>query len=107
MEKKRNNFIYEPIDLCACYEPICEPPQDFLDACRKRWADYYAELEKAKPSVPTFYGQDEDGVLYFYHGNIRIRVSEHFAEDGKPIGTLIEDIIRYSANQKLGISQAG
>ena len=24
------NYIYEPIDLCACYEPMVEPPADFI-----------------------------------------------------------------------------
>ena len=32
--KKRNNFnelTYEPIDLCACYEPFFYPPQEQLE----------------------------------------------------------------------------
>ena len=41
--------------------------------------------------------EDEYGTLYFYYGNTRIRVAEHFNDKGKPIGTLIEDVIRYSA----------
>ena len=28
----------EYIDLYACYEPVFEPPLDFLEECRKRWA---------------------------------------------------------------------
>ena len=24
------NYVYEPIDVCACYEPIFEPPADFI-----------------------------------------------------------------------------
>lgn len=24
------NYIYEPIDLCACYEPTFEPHTDFI-----------------------------------------------------------------------------
>ena len=23
------NYVYEPIDLCACYEPMVFPPDDF------------------------------------------------------------------------------
>ena len=29
-----NNFesyVYEPIDLCACYEPMFEAPADFIE----------------------------------------------------------------------------
>ena len=25
------NYVYESIDLCACYEPIVEPPSDFIN----------------------------------------------------------------------------
>ena len=83
--------MYEPIDLCACYEPMFEAPQELID----EWA---AAREFEEPDgVPTFYVEDEYGTLYFYYGNTRIRVAEHFNDKGKPIGTLIEDVIRYSA----------
>ena len=83
--------MYDPIDLCACYEPMFEAPQELID----EWA---AAREFEEPDgVPTFYVEDEYGTLYFYYGNTRIRVAEHFNDKGKPIGTLIEDVIRYSA----------
>ena len=42
--------------------------------------------------------------MYFYYGNTRIKVSEHFSDKGKPIGMLLEDVIRYSAaHQTAGI----
>ena len=89
-----NNFesyVYEPIDLCACYEPMFEAPQELID----EWA---AAREFEEPDgVPTFYVEDEYGTLYFYYGNTRIRVAEHFNDRGNPIGTLLEDVIRYSA----------
>ena len=88
-----NNFedyVYEPIDLCACYEPIIEAPQELIDEWQ---ADYDAEPDE----VPAFYVVEGDGPLYFYYGNTRIKVSEHFSDKGKPIGTLLEDVIRYSA----------
>ena len=40
-----NNFencVYEPIDLCACYEPIFEPPADFIE-------EWYREHEPQNP----------------------------------------------------------
>ena len=83
------NYVYEPIDLCTCYEPMIDAPQELID----EWNAACAEPEE----VPTFYVEDEYGTLYFYHGNTRIRVAEHFNDRGKPIGTLIEDVIRYSA----------
>ena len=88
------NYEYEPIDLCACYEPMFEAPQELID----EWA---AAREFEEPDgVPTFYVEDEYGTLYFYYGNTRIRVAEHFNDRGKPIGTLLEDVIRYSATHQ-------
>ena len=36
------NFVYEPIDLCACYEPMFEPPADFIE-------EWYREHEPRNP----------------------------------------------------------
>ena len=87
------NYVYEPIDLCACYEPIIIAPQELIDEWQ---AAHNAEI-KEPDEVPTYYVTDEYGTLYFYYGNTRIRVAEHFNDRGKPIGTLIENVIRYSA----------
>lgn len=35
--------------------------------------------------------------MYFYCGNSRLKVSEHFADTGKPVGSLIENVINYAA----------
>ena len=80
------NYVYEPIDLCACYEPMIDAPQELL-----------GEWQTEPDEVPAFYVTEGDGPLYFYYGNTRIKVSEHFSDKGKPIGTLLEDVIRYSA----------
>ena len=45
------------------------------------------------------YRYSKDGQLYFVHGNCRIKVKEHFPADGKPLDTLLEDLIKYSAKQ--------
>lgn len=84
------DYVYEPIDLYACYEPMIEAPQELLDEWQARYA--------AEPDgVPTFYVTNEYGTLYFYYGNTRIKVAEHFNDRGKSIGTLIENVIRYAA----------
>ena len=83
------NYVYKPIDLCACYEPIFEAPQELID----EWKAARDEPD----GIPTFYVENEYGTLYFYHGNTRIKVAEHFNDKGKSIGALIEDVIRYSA----------
>lgn len=38
-----------------------------------------------------------NGVTYFVVGNTRIKVTEHFAPNGKPLPDLLEDVIRYAA----------
>ena len=38
-----------------------------------------------------------DGTQYFVMGKIRIKVSEHFAENGKPLNSLLEDVIQHAA----------
>ena len=87
------NYVYEPIDLCACYDPIFEPPQEQIDEWNAAREAKFEEPDE----VPTYYVTDEYGTLYFYYGNTRIKVAEHFNDSGKPIGALIEDVIRYSA----------
>lgn len=41
----------------------------------------------------------ENGIRYFVFGNTRIRITEHFPENGKQIGELIEEIVEYSARK--------
>lgn len=38
-----------------------------------------------------------DGTQYYVVGKVRIKVSEHFAENGKTIDTLLEDVIQHAA----------
>ena len=40
---------------------------------------------------------DMDGTQYFVMGKVRIKVSEHFAQDGKPLDCLLEDVIQHAA----------
>lgn len=72
---------HEPIDLEACFDNVYEIPLD---------------EDKNENPVP-FYVTEADGTEYFYCDNIRIKVSERFNDNGKPIDNLIEDVIRYEA----------
>ena len=82
---------FESIDLCECYEPMDFPSKDIL----KGWK------RESEPVPEPYYGTEPDGEKYFYVGNTRIKVSEHFAKDGKPLDNLLEDIIKYSAKSSL------
>ena len=46
------------------------------------------------------YHYSKDGQLYFVHGKIRIKVTEHFPADGKPLHVLLKDIIQFSAQRQ-------
>ena len=87
------------IDLESCFDTVFEPPKSFLDMCKRYWENYYAEIMKSKHSVPTFYVQDEDGTLYFYHGKNRIRVSERFKPQGRTYSEIAAETIRYVAQE--------
>lgn len=80
MSKKRKN---DPFDLCAIYD-VSEPiPEEFLDP-----DDLEPTLENT-----SVYVIEPDGALYFYCGNTKIKVTEHFAEEGKTMGELLEEYI--------------
>ena len=81
----------DSIDLCECYEPLEYLPKEILRA----W-------KRDSESVPKpYYGTEPDGEMYFYVGNTRIKVSEHFNDNGKPLEDLLEDVIKYSAKSSL------
>ena len=44
-----------------------------------------------------------DGTQYFVMGKIRIKVSEHFAENGKPLNSLLEDVIQHAGGVLDGV----
>ncbi len=41
----------------------------------------------------------ENGTQYFICGNNRIKISEHFATGGRPLGDLIVDMVRHTAEK--------
>ena len=82
---------YESIDLCECYEPLDYPSRKIL----REW-----KLEN-EPKREPYYGTEPDGEMFFYVGNSRIKVSEHFNKDGKLLSDLLEDVIKYSVKSSL------
>lgn len=41
----------------------------------------------------------ENCAQYFVCGNNRIKISEHFAAEGRPLGDLIVDVIQHTAEK--------
>ena len=35
-DKQFKNYVYKPIDLCACYEPMVEPPAEQAEEWRRQ-----------------------------------------------------------------------
>ncbi len=59
-------------------------------------------MEKSQTNSPAIQGQllqTENGTQYFICGKNRIKVSEHFATEGRPLGELIADVIRHSVDK--------
>ena len=79
----------DPYDLCACYEPTEPVPEEFIDP------------DERKPTLEdsSFYMIDEDGTLFYFCGNTRIKVTEHFAESGKTLEELMEEMVLREAKK--------
>ena len=50
----------------------------------------------------SYYKTAQDGKLYFCSGKTRIEVVEHFADHGKTLGVLVEDVITHASGANTG-----
>jgi len=82
------------IDIFGCHEPMEAPPKEQEDEWRRMRGEYEPEPTLENTS---FYVTEPDGTRYFYCGNTRIKVTEYFAEKGKTVSELVEDVVRYAA----------
>ena len=81
MKKKKDT--YDPYDLNSCYEPTEPVPEEFIDP---------GDREPTMVDL-AMYVTDEDGVKYYCCGNTKIKITEHFAKDGKTMGELLEEFM--------------
>ncbi len=100
MNKNHAN-IYDHIDLCSCYEPFFTPPASQLD-------EYGFIASEPEPTLDntSFYVTEPDGTEYFYCGNTRIKVSEHFADTGVTVNNLIENVVRFAVGNSSPMKKA-
>ena len=82
--------VFETIDLCACFDPIFDPPPE--QATAWNFSEPEPTLENA-----SFYVVEPDGTEYFYCGGTRIKINEHFTPRGKEMECLMEDAIQFAA----------
>ena len=79
----------------------------FNTVCYKDDKGFRAEFgtDEAKTAAQNgdtaFYLTDENGVEYYCCGNTKIKITEHFAEDGKSMGELLEDLIIREAKKSV------
>jgi len=79
---------YEPVDLCACFDMIFDPPAAVI----KEWEEQFiANKERG------YYGTELDGTLYYYYGNTRTKVTEFFSPNGQTLDKVIENLVRFAA----------
>lgn len=58
-----------------------------------------AEREQVNSKGATV--TDNDGNQYFVMGRTRIKITEHFADNGKPINELVADLIEAKIKEKI------
>ena len=85
---------FETIDLCACFDPIFDPPSE--QAAAWNFSEPEQTLENA-----SFYVVEPDGTEYFYCGGTRIKINEHFAPDGKQIDELLTGLVQAKIKEKV------
>ena len=77
-----------------------QPPRATLREFHQYWRQYWREhRRKYTDADKAFYAIDVDGQMFFYFGNTRIKVTEHFSGNGKSMDKLIEDLVHYAAHQ--------
>ena len=87
---------YEPIDLCACFDMIFDPPAAVIRAWEKEWEERFtANKERG------YYGTELDGTLYYYYGNTRTKVTEFFSPNGQTMDELILNLVRFAARNSV------
>ena len=92
--KENDNCKLEPDDYFE------KPPESFLKECEAYWRQYWREREKKYTDADkAFYGVEEDGQEYFYIGSTRIRITEHFPENGADMRELMAKMILSAARQ--------
>ena len=92
---------FELIDGDAPAGDYETPPKSFLKECEKYWRQYDRDREKQFTDADkAFYGVDEEGQEYFYIGKTRIKVIEHFPDDGPSLCDVMERMILSDAREQ-------
>lgn len=88
------NSDYELDVWSNCFNPIFNPPPEVIEEWNHRFDDEWKEPEHTLENTSVYF--TEDGVNYLIVGKTIIPISEHFADNGKTVGDVIEDVIRFA-----------
>lgn len=92
-----DNSNYELDIWSSCFNPIFSPPPEVI----KEWDHQFDDWDEPEPTLEnTSVYFTEDGANYLIVGKTIIPVSEHFAETGKTVNEVIEDVIRYAVKSQ-------
>ena len=100
------NSDYELDVWSSCFNPIFNPPPEVIEEWNHRFDDEWKEPEPTLENTSVYF--TEDGVNYLIVGKTIIPISEHFADNGKTVGDVIEDVIRFAVKtQKNNVKFVG
>lgn len=100
------NSDYELDVWSSCFNPILNPPPEVIEEWNHRFDDEWKEPEPTLENTSVYF--TEDGVNYLIVGKTIIPISEHFADNGKTVGDVIEDVIRFAVKtQKNNVKFVG
>ena len=59
------------------------------------------EMDKPTPAGAEGQTIKKNGIEYFVYNNVRIKVTEHFPDNGKQISELITELIQHKIKEKV------
>lgn len=89
---------YELDVWSSCFNPIFNPPPEVIEEWNRRSNDEWEEPEPILENTSVYF--TEDGVNYLIVGKTLIPISEHFADKGKTVVEVIEDVIRFAVKMQ-------
>jgi hypothetical protein len=93
-----DNSNYELDIWSSCFNPIFSPPPEVIKEWNLQFDDDWDEPEPTLENTSVYF--TEDGANYLIVGKTIIPVSEHFADSGKTVNEVIEDVIRYAVKSQ-------
>ena len=92
-----DNSNYELDIWSSCFNLIFNPPPEVI----KEWNLQFDDWDEPEPTLEnTSVYFTEDGANYLIVGKTMIPITEHFADSGKTVRDVIENVIHYAAKKQ-------